>query len=674
MLHVLIPAAWTPTDNRTMRVWIGSRDVTSKVKWDTFHTQDGSLNVRGRTTMRLEVSPIDYPEIRVHAPLVVYDYPRDRNIVRAYVTSVKAERVPGYTHLVVTAEDATSILDDSMVVYETRRQVESFRARLGRFVGGYLHASSHVSADLSLVEELSSSLPVQPYVGMTLSEVIETLISQSDHPNATYYIDGAGRLRVHDLSGASAPYNISDVASAAVDTGARTEVTRGGPHEAFPSLARASNGDLVLVYRSAADHSAGGPLLVRLSPDNGDSWGPAIQVEDVVGGPNVVRTSAGTLVLAYRWSDTALYVRRSTDNGRTWGSRFLATAGGTDGGGHPTASIVQAPNGDLLLPYYAKDTTETFTSAEYVRSTDDGVTWGARTNIRDGQADGRDYQEPCIALSGSTLICLTRSPDNIFRRMTSTDNGVTWSAPAGVLDPATGRPAMTVETSGAIFLNYRHVPTFAGDHQRAVWRRSTDDGLTWSAETLLDSADGGWRTVYGWAVQVPSGPLVIAYGIEGDGGVAATEADIYVRRFVGVVVPKRIGVNRDVQTYGNSVWVRGAAPDSTLNVNDHAAIEAAGRLVRTRDLSAPDSTTAAMSRTLGSMYLGRVAGTKERGHFEVLSPNDGWRGGQFVHVTDAELNIDGSYRIIGVDTSVVKPGSSPTFRYAVSFGGARGGD
>lgn len=674
MLPALVATSLTTPLDRTFVARIGSRDVTDVVKWNSLTSQDGTSNVRGRTTLRLEAALGDYPEVRDHAPLVIYDHRRDTNMIRAYVRSVHAHHEPMHAYIEVGAEDATALLDDTLIVYETRRTTESFKARLGRFIGAYFHSAGHLSRSLEMVENLSDSLPVQAYVAMSLPEMIETLISQSDHPNATYYVDGAGRLRVYDLSGDPAPFNISNApVTDPTDSGARIVVTDGGQHEAFPGLAYMPNGWFVLVYRSAVDHAAGGPLRVRLSSDLGATWRPEVTLDAIVGGQNVVVTSSDTVLLTYKQDDQQVYVRRSSNNALSWSDPILASAGFTDTTS-VTAAAVQATNGDLLLPMYGTDTGDTFQTAAFVRSTDDGLTWGAQEVIADGELDGRNYQEPCIVRVGTTLVCLIRSDDNIFRRTISTDNGATWSALTEVVQLATGRPGMTVETSGKIFLNYRHVPTFIGDPNRTVWRRSSDAGVTWTDEAFLDPDDDDMFGVYGWAAQVPAGPLVIAYGLQGAGGVAATEADIYVRRFQASIEPHELSVDTEAQTYYNRVRVQGSTPAASLFVSDGGAIAAAGGVVRTTTIQASDVDTAAMAETLGRMYLGRVSTPKARGRFTVSSPSDGWRSGQFVRVVDSAIAVDDTFRISRVSTKPLRPGNDPMFRYTVEFGGAQAGE
>lgn len=142
----------------------------------------------------------------------------------------------------------------------------------------------------------------------------------------------------------------------------------------------------------------------------------------------------------------------------------------------------------------------------------------------------------------------------------------------------------------------------------------------------------------------------------------------------GEIAPEDLAIDFDSGGFANRVWVEGATPEASIFVQDDAAIAAANGLVRTTTLSAPDSTTAAKSRSLGLMFLGRVARSTARGTFSTTSPRDGWRGGQNVAVTSAAHGLAGeTFRIARVTTRIAVPGTGLKRRYQVEFGGARAG-
>lgn len=142
----------------------------------------------------------------------------------------------------------------------------------------------------------------------------------------------------------------------------------------------------------------------------------------------------------------------------------------------------------------------------------------------------------------------------------------------------------------------------------------------------------------------------------------------------GEIAPEDLAIDFDSGGFANRVWVEGGTPEASLFVQDDAAIAAANGLVRTATLSAPDSTSAAKSRSLGLMYLGRLARSIARGTFSTTSPRDGWRGGQNVSVTSAAHGLAGAtFRIARVTTRIAVPGVALKRRYVVEFGGTRAG-
>lgn len=143
---------------------------------------------------------------------------------------------------------------------------------------------------------------------------------------------------------------------------------------------------------------------------------------------------------------------------------------------------------------------------------------------------------------------------------------------------------------------------------------------------------------------------------------------------VGEVAPHDLSIDWDEGSFANRVYVQGATPAGSGFFQDDAAIATANGLVRTAVLQAPDCETGAMALSLAQMYLGRVGRAIARGSFSVTSPDDGWRGGQNLLVTSADLGLSAaSFRISQVTTTIIKPGSDLKRRYVVAFGGSRAG-
>lgn len=129
----------------------------------------------------------------------------------------------------------------------------------------------------------------------------------------------------------------------------------------------------------------------------------------------------------------------------------------------------------------------------YRRSTDEGATWGPETRLTYDAPLGNSMQD--LAISGSvvhliwqrnaTLTPIEMDYDIYYKR--STDDGVTWS-PEIRLTSDSSSQSPTVATTGSmvhvVFNNYRTT----GTHE-IHYMRSTDAGITWSSKIRISPND-----------------------------------------------------------------------------------------------------------------------------------------------------------------------------------------
>lgn len=142
----------------------------------------------------------------------------------------------------------------------------------------------------------------------------------------------------------------------------------------------------------------------------------------------------------------------------------------------------------------------------------------------------------------------------------------------------------------------------------------------------------------------------------------------------GQIAPEDLDIDFDSNSYANRVYVQGATPAGSGFFVDAIAIAAAGGLIRTATLEAPDCETAAMATSLASMYLGRVSSALVRGRFSASSPYVGWRADQNVTVTEPDMGISAEvFRIANVTTTFQKIPTGYRRRYEVEFGASRTG-
>lgn len=231
--------------------------------------------------------------------------------------------------------------------------------------------------------------------------------------------------------------------------------------------------------------------------------------------PALVKTKAGSL-LAFaegRKSPTCadrgdidLVMRRSTNDGRTWGPAHVVLEGSpTDGTapftrGNP-APVVDHETGAVLLLSTSNEQTPTGRRLPWVqRSDDDGVSWSAPKALptfsgadngwfATGPSHGVQLTEGAHA--GRLVVGAHQNPDATTRYagvLYSDDHGATWQASAtansyvaGAVKP--GEVSVTELPGGGVYLAARNEIGGSTDHRtRAV---STDGGTTVPASTVV---------------------------------------------------------------------------------------------------------------------------------------------------------------------------------------------
>jgi hypothetical protein len=254
---------------------------------------------------------------------------------------------------------------------------------------------------------------------------------------------------------------------------------------------------LLLVFTTGAGAAT---TTVALSPDPYDS--PDIGQHHTEVEPDTF-ADGSTLVSDYqvgRINDGgAAAAGYSTDNGGTWSSGLLpgmTTAQDTSNlysrVSDPAVAYDQK-DGVWLASVLAFDKTNGDPSAVIVdRSTDGGLTWSGPVAVRSGQLDlDKDWivcdNHPLSTYYGT---CYSTWDDNnnndLLQTATSTDGGLTWSAPKVPVSPPTpdglgGQPL--VQPNGTLI-----VPAVNAAETEIVDYTSSDGGQTYSALTNIASA------------------------------------------------------------------------------------------------------------------------------------------------------------------------------------------
>jgi sialidase-1 len=230
----------------------------------------------------------------------------------------------------------------------------------------------------------------------------------------------------------------------------------GNPRNSEGAFVELRDGRILLVYshflgESGSDH-AKARLAARVSGDGGDTWSddtflvtPREEEAMNVMSVSLLRLGNGDLGLAYllrfSWHEMRMWLRRSADDGRTWGEPVNCMPAG----GYYVVNndrIVRLASGRLVIPAARHpsraDRNEAAAIdwraiATFFLSDDDGRTW----------RESADYctlpvvhtksglQEPgVVELPGGRLWAWARTDLGRQYEMFSSDGGETWSGPA----------------------------------------------------------------------------------------------------------------------------------------------------------------------------------------------------------------------------------------------------
>lgn len=325
------------------------------------------------------------------------------------------------------------------------------------------------------------------------------------------------------IGGAAASGDLPDPTSCPLFGGDAQIAAGGAVSKAFPGFVVTDDGTFVVAYRRGASHnSTDGTIRVITSTDQAQSWSAETTVMSNAAwdfrDPSLTRLADGRLVLhasrrtsAGAEDPSGAVISFSDDNGATWGAVSALTESFTDWvyGGAP---ILEVPStGDLLAPIYGEDTGDTYWSVRLLRSTDGGTTWTYFTDVADGPADSRSYNETGLVWLGDGNILAVIRQDNATRNWwtaTSADNGANWSTPTQIIADAAGWPKPYRLPDGRIVAVYRDHLAAGKPGQIVV---SYDDGATWDECAALPTVADQYA--YSQA-DVLDGRLYIVHSVE----------------------------------------------------------------------------------------------------------------------------------------------------------------
>jgi PKD repeat protein len=248
----------------------------------------------------------------------------------------------------------------------------------------------------------------------------------------------------------------------------------------------ASSGDTVHVVWYD-DRDGNYEIYYKRSLDGGSTWGEDIRLTNRPYSSKNAAIALSGSVVHVQWNDdsdgnTEVYYKRSTDGGNSWGedTRITYTPGLS------SSASISVSGSNVHLSYH--DNSDGNWEIYYKRSTDGGLTWDPDIRLTD---DPSTSLNPTICATGPVLHVVWddyRDGNKEIYYKRSTDNGQSWGEDIRLTNNAYHSWVAWVCASGSDV--YVVWDDDRDDNHEIYFKRSTDEGLTWGADTRLTNNDG----------------------------------------------------------------------------------------------------------------------------------------------------------------------------------------
>lgn len=240
--------------------------------------------------------------------------------------------------------------------------------------------------------------------------------------------------------------------------------------------------------------------------------------------PSIVRAANGDLVVVFERLDASvfgdLWVTRSSDGGANW-STPASVVGTAANERHP--ALLQLPNGSFVL-FYLKGTGTTSTYRLYRATSPDGVTFTEQGQLALGWATGGEVNPHVIRHPDGTLTMSYQRLGSGSYVAQSSDDGASWDQLKTVIAAGSQLPRIAYRASDGRFLATYQVGASSLD----VFAKTTTDVRNWSATPATIESDGDNHDSL--PVVLPDDAFVVFY-IHADG----SQYDIRSRRSADAV-------------------------------------------------------------------------------------------------------------------------------------------
>jgi hypothetical protein len=217
-------------------------------------------------------------------------------------------------------------------------------------------------------------------------------------------------------------------------------------------------------------------------------WQPNVllsnySIEAITSNNSAWSVAANGNIVHVVWQDRRdgydIYYKRSTDGGTNWGADILLTMDSTAYAGSPALAV----SGSFVHVVWVD---HRFGSNQifYKRSTDNGTSWGVETKLTYGSTGALC---PSVAVSASIVHIVFNQYLNGYSQLCykrSTDGGTSWGADTWLTNNGAG-----TAFSPSVAVNGTFVQVVWSDSRDGNFeiyhKRSTDSGANWGADTRL---------------------------------------------------------------------------------------------------------------------------------------------------------------------------------------------
>ena len=229
----------------------------------------------------------------------------------------------------------------------------------------------------------------------------------------------------------------------------------------------------------------GAALYYRRSIDTGATWNTDVPITDTTGSATRCAIAVSGRNIHVLWLDnrlghSATYYKRSLDGGNTWGPDICLDSNTLFWGGI-------SAHGPLVVVSLNKGIVDS-TNVYFMRSLDNGTSWSTETQISATPGSGR-AEDPAISTDGSYVHLSWNDDRNgnmeiYYRR--STDKGVTWGAETHLINNGTHKSYTSMLS---LFDSSVVIP--CGDNRTGTYnifiKQSSDSGTNWGPDVQVTS-------------------------------------------------------------------------------------------------------------------------------------------------------------------------------------------